>query len=140
MDKNGNPTETVVEAVVRGIREECGKPDFLPLAIYGAEMKRVNPEFSGTRKGDSIFSVQPFDFVQQMGPPQPWIGPVFLVGVSTGFEPDHSKSDGEASEPKWWEPRDLITAIEKEPHKFMGLHMPSLQKAALLFAEGVFSF
>lgn len=140
-DEKGNPTETVFQAVIRGVREECGKPDIRLelLGVFGAGLKMLNlgdiyrTSYSTTGKGDNVYSIEPFDFVQQMGQPQPWFGPVFLVKVAEDFEPDHTKSDGEAGEPKWWSPRDLLAAIDSEPHKFMGLHMPALKKAAMFF-------
>ncbi len=134
--------ENVLDALVRGIREECGKPDdFEPEAIYGSKViDLMNSEdwMSTTDKGDRYLVVEPFDFVQSLGPPQPWIGPVFLVEVRYDFEPDHSKSDGEAGEPKWWSPEQLSQEIESSPKEFMGLHISSLKKFANKVTAGRF--
>lgn len=124
--------ENILDALVRGIREECGKPDdFVPEAIYGSktiDLMDSEDRMSTTGKDDRYLVVEPFDFVQSLGPPQPWIGPVFLVEVREDFEPDHTKSDGEAGEPKWWNPKELSQEIESSPEKFMGLHISSLKK------------
>jgi len=127
--------ETVFDALLRGVREECGKPDFEPVAVYGGGFKKVEPVTKSTGKGDIICEIEPYSFVQQMGPPQPWIGPVFLVEVSADFEPDHSQSDGEAGEAMWWDPDDLKRAIVQDPSKFMGLHMPALLRVATKLAD-----
>lgn len=137
--------ESVLEGLLRGIKQECGKPDFTPLGIYGAELssrpfakvfeESLTEGRHTTGKGDSILIVEPFCFVQQMGPPQPWLGPVFLVEVSEDFEPDHSKSDGEAGEARWWNPWHLVQAIREDPGKFMGLSVAALAKAGKLFGE-----
>lgn len=128
--ETGQPTETIYQALLRGVAEECGKPDFEPLAVYGAGFKPVLVRTMSTGKGDSIVEIDPYTFVQQMGPPQPWIGPVFLVAVPSDWEPDHGQSDGEAGHPKWWNPHELADAIQSKPADFMGLHMPALLKAA----------
>lgn len=124
MGETVNEGESVIDALIRGVREECGAPDFSPLRIIGADGKTVWT----TGKGDTILCCEPFCFVQQIGPPQPWLGPVFLVEVAEDFEPDRSKNDGEAGEPKWWSPKELFEAISVGPQNFMGLHMPALAK------------
>ena len=116
--------ESVLDALMRGCAEECGHPDFSPLRIYGAEGRLTWT----TGKKDTILCCDPFCFVQQMGPPQPWLGPVFAVEVSQDFAPDHSKSDGESAAPQWWTAAELRNAIADNPSKFMGLHMPAYEK------------
>ncbi|MDP1706928.1 MAG: NUDIX domain-containing protein [bacterium] len=127
--------ESVLDALIRGIQEECGVPEFEPLAICGADGKRLSlAEITySTGKDDYILEVEPFCFVQQLGKPQPWIGPVFLVHVDQDFEPDQSQNDGEAGEYKWCRPRELLNLISEDPGNFMGLHMPALKKAAKFF-------
>lgn len=129
--ETGQPTETIYDALLRGVAEECGKPDFRPVAVYGAGLKNVSLDTKTTGKGDIIVEIEPYSFVMQMGPPQPWIGPVFLVEVPSNWEPDHGQSDGEAGHPKWWHPDELAHAILSNSGQFMGLHMPSLLRAAI---------
>lgn len=129
--ENVKEGENMIDALIRGIREECGKPDFRPERI---SMRQEISSMYTTGRGDSILCVEdPLCLVQQMGPPQPWVGPAFLVHVDRDFEPDQTKSDGEAGDHKWWRPKELIQAIHEEPESFMGLHMPALEKAAQLY-------
>lgn len=130
VDDKGQAKETLLEAAIRGVQEECGKPDFKPLAMYGAGLKRLKPETHSTGRGDEYFACEPFCFIQSMGPPQPWLGPVFVFEVDPDFEPDHTRSDGEAGGPAWWLPDVLATTIIQTPKQFMGLHMPALLKFA----------
>lgn len=132
------PNENILDGLVRGVAEECGKPGFKPKAIYGAGLQELDAQVYTTGKGDRILGCEPFCFVQQLGPPQPWLGPVFIVEADTDFEPDHRQSDGEAAEPKWWNPWHLKEVLKSKPHRFMGLHLPALLKAStLLNAENV---
>lgn len=126
--------ESVTDALLRGIAEECGKPGFKPLRIHGTGGKTVWT----TGKKDSIVCCEPLCFVQSMGPPQPWIGPVFAVEVPSDFEPDHSKSDGEAGQPRWWTPKEMLSAIQHDPSRFMGLHMPALEKFCIATLDNKF--
>jgi hypothetical protein len=125
-----NPGESFIDALMRGISEECGAPSFKPKAIWSSGFKNSGPRLRTTGKDDQILANEPFDFVQQMGPPQPWIGPVYLVEAYRNFEPDPSKNDGEASEARWWSPDELQKELELHRGRFMGLHYPSLEKVA----------
>lgn len=118
------PGESAIDALIRGIAEECGVPNFRPLRIG-----KGGTSWS-TGKGDRVLCYMPLCFVRSVGLPQPWEGPAFLVEVSGDFEPDQSKNDGEAGEHKWWGPPDLAESIRREPNGFMGLHIPALVLAA----------
>ncbi|OGG77934.1 hypothetical protein A3B35_02125 [Candidatus Kaiserbacteria bacterium RIFCSPLOWO2_01_FULL_54_24] len=136
MGEKLNPGESVIDALIRGVKEECGKPDFVPKLIIGAEDKTVwttGREYAGEK--DNVVCCDPFCFLQSMGPPQKWLGPAFLVEVSADFDPDLSKSDGEASGVRWWKPNELRVAINCNQSQFMGLHMPALYKAAVYLAN-----
>jgi len=132
LDKHetGWPKETFLAAAIRGIREECGRPDFEPVGVYGADMKLLEHCMVDTGKGDSYFACEPFCLVQSLGPPQPWFGPAFLVEAASDFEPDYANADGEADEHTWWAPLDLLAAMEADPSRFMGLHLEPLRLAA----------
>lgn len=136
-----NQGEGVIDALLRGVAEECGQPDFKPVSIGDPKDQTIwitGKTIWTTGKGDQIGCLEPFCFVQQMGPPQPWIGPVFLIEVPSDWEPDHSKSDGEAGEPRWWDPSELLRQIQRTPEKFMGLHLPALYKFAFRIVKGRF--
>lgn len=108
--------ESVFDALVRGFKEECGNPDFLPVRIFG----KSDIPFWTTGKGDAVLSCEPFSFVQSLGPRQPWVGPVFVVEMDSSFEPATAMNDGEAGEPRWWNARELSEAIEMNPDGFHG--------------------
>ncbi len=139
VNDNGWPKETLLEAAIRGVREECGKPDFKPLAVYGAGMQKMIAETHWTGRGDEYFACEPFCFIQSMGPPQPWLGPVFVFEVEPTFEPDHTQSDGEAGCAGWWLPEILAETIHQTPKQFMGLHVPALKKFADMVVAKKFS-
>ncbi|MDP4020441.1 MAG: NUDIX hydrolase [Candidatus Adlerbacteria bacterium] len=129
---NGWPRETIVDVLVREIAEECGVPNFEPVTIYGTGGQTAYT----TGKGDKYVCVEPFCFVQSMGPPQPWLGPVFLVEVTSDFEPDRSKSDGEAGEHRWWSPEELLDETKKNPGNLQGLHIGPLEKLCVAAIAG----
>lgn len=127
------PGEDVVTAVVRGIREECGM-QVSPWWIRKdtddlTQQPRIEDQidFWMTTRGDRIILREPFAFVQSIGEPQPWLGPVFLVSVPPSWEPNFAKGDGEATEHRWWKPKDLLEEMQLHPEKFMGLHAPALR-------------
>ena len=126
--------ESVIEALIRGFQEECGDPAFLPRKIFGA-----NAKIWTTGKGDAIQLTEPFCLVQSLGPPQPWIGPVFLVRVPRDWEPNIDRADGEAGDWRWWHAGDLLTEIERAPHNFMGWQIPALHKFCSAIMNGAFS-
>ncbi len=134
MGETLNPGESVIDALVRGVKEECGRTDFVPNRIIGADGKVL----WSTSKGDNVLACEPLCFLQSLGPPQPWFGPAFAVEVAEDFEPDHSKSDGEAEAPKWWGAKEMLDAIQRDPSQFMGLHMPALEKFCLAVLDGKF--
>ena len=116
--------ESVIDALIRGVAEECGVPGFKPVQINGGGL------VWSTDKNDRILASTPLCFVQSLGPPQPWLGPAFLVEVGGDFEPNQENNDGEAGAHRWWNPPDLEEAASKKPGSFMGLHLPALVAAA----------
>ncbi len=124
MGETMNPNEHVIDALVRGCREEWGQSDdWTPLRILGSSAKVWT-----TGKGDTAFCHEPFCLLQNVGPPQPWYGPCFLVQVARDFEPNFALSDGEASDVRWWKAPKLKRAIKQNPQQFMGWHIPALYK------------
>jgi hypothetical protein len=128
--------ESVIEALIRGLGEECGCPSGAIQRIYGNYGTKGHAWSTG--KGDSIVTTDPFCFVQQMGPPQPWIGPAFIVEVSSDFEPENLKSEGEVGEYRWWTAPELQRAVSDHPEQFMGLHLPAYGKLCSAIIDGKF--
>lgn len=118
------PGESVIDALVRGIREECGVAIDSAWIDTGGKKRRTN------KKGEDVRMFNPFTFVQSVGEPQLWIGPVFVVRVPEKWEPNYEKADGEATKHKWWDPSELLWAMQEHPEQFMGLHAPALQALA----------
>lgn len=118
--------ESVIDALIRGCREEFGLPDFKPKKIVG-----INGEWT-TGRGDRYLHCEPFCFIQSLGPPQPWVGPFFIVEVPEDFKPNYEIADGESTTCKWWRPADLENAIKEFPQNFMGFHAPALYKLCLV--------
>ena len=137
MGERMEPGEDVIAALIRGFAEECGHPQFQPIAIRGQE----KITWWTTGKQDRYQCLEPFCFIHSMGPPQPWSGPAFIVEVASDFEPDLAEADGEADDFRWWDPAELQKALEEEPGRFMGLHIAVLHKLAamLLSSEEDFS-
>ena len=129
MGETAQEGESVIDALIRGCREEFGIPDFTPKKIMG-----VGEEWT-TGKKDKFIYLEPFCFVQSLGPPQPWIGPFFIVEVPEDFEPNYQRSDKEATSCKWWLPAELKKEIEEVPQSFMGFHVPALYKLCLTIME-----
>lgn len=127
------PGEKIADAIVRGIRDECGRP-VDPQWIFGnlddlmRDGKSSDTWSSGQR--DKTILHRPFAFVQSIGEPQLWLGPVFLVVVPPSWEPDFSRGDGEATECRWWKPEELLEEMNSNPPGFMGLHAPALRLLA----------
>lgn len=121
--------ESVITALIRGCREELGVSNFTPKNIRGAL------ETWTTGKKDEFIYSEPLCFVQSLGPPQPWLGPFFIIEVLKDFEPNYKEGDGEATSCKWWEPAELKKEIEDSPQNFMGLHAPALYKLCLVIIE-----
>jgi len=133
------PKEDVLDAVVRGIREECGM-SVDPLWIFGNSDDLLAPLGDGNRfamwtsgQGDQTILRRPFAFVQSIGEPQLWLGPVFLVSVPPSWEPNFEAADGEATKHRWWKPGELLEEMHSHPAGFMGLHAPALR----LLAQGL---
>lgn len=115
--------ESVFDALIRGVREECGDQNFKPLAIYGADETRWT-----TGKGDEMHAHNPLCFTQNLKVPQPWAGPLFAVEVSAGWEPNYRLADGEAGDHLWWTPDTLLGELENHPEKFHCFHFPGFVK------------
>ena len=130
------PKEDVLDAVVRGIREECGM-SVNPWSIFGNpnDLMRSPGDANrfamrGNEWGDRGILHQPFAFVQSIGEPQLWLGPVFLVSVPPSWEPNFEAADGEATKHRWWKPGELLEEMHSHPAGFMGLHAPALRLLA----------
>ena len=128
------PGEDVIEALKRGFREECGLDAFRPVRIMGANRKVWT-----TGKKDRFHCHEPFCFVQSLGPPQPWICPVFVVEVRKSFQPNYKIGDGEAVLNRWWTAEELKKQIESEPQIIMGLDLPAFYKLCLAILGGEIS-
>ena len=120
--------ESVIQAIRRGMQEECGLPLDAKIDIYGAEADHL---FESDR-GERISCTRPLCYLDSTGEPQLWVGPAFLVRVPENFTPSNEQSEGEAGEYKWRKPNELLTAIAGNPDKFMGLHRPAMMIAARL--------
>ena len=114
--------ESIIDAAIRGCREELGTPDLRIERIIGADGKILH-----TRPEDKILGLEPYYFVQQIAGPQPWIGLGFVVVVPDGFEPNPD-ANGETSAHRWWDPKDLLKELLENPSRFMGFHYPVLLK------------
>lgn len=126
--------ESVVNAILRGCREEFGIPDFKPLRIIGA-----NEKVWSSNRGDAIRCHTPFCYIESFGVPQSWTNPVFAVEVPTDWSPPYEEADGEATKCYWWKPEELLSAIESEPLKFMTFHIPAMVLFCNLVLEGKIS-
>ncbi len=129
--------ESVLDALIRGIQEECGDPEFTPRGIYGASGKAIRPTLTNTGKDDDTLTIEPMCFVQQLKRPQLWSGPAFGVEVSPRWEPDPRKKDGEAGEHRWWELHTLRRALEENTKPFMGLHVGALHRMCKILELGL---
>ena len=116
------PGENIIDAAVRGCKEELGRSDLKIEKIIGAEGKIFS-----TRPEDRILGLKPYYFVQQLAGSQPWIGLGFVVVVPNDFEPKLDV-EGETSAHQWWNPEDLLKELRKNPSNFMGFHYPVIIK------------
>lgn len=114
--------EGVITALIRGCQEEWGINEVKILNPNSIESYTMT-----TGKKDASLYCQPRCFLQSLGPPQPWVGPVFFIQVPPEFEPDFTNADQEATEARWWEPDELSSAIANNPEEFMGWHLPAYQ-------------
>lgn len=120
------PGEECIETLLREVREECGTP-ITTSHVVGFQKKSWT-----TGKGNIAKGHQPLCMLQNLGEPQKWFGPAFLLKVPVDWEPNPSLADGEAGEWKWWVPGDLHNAIQKHPEQFMVPHIPALLLACNL--------
>jgi hypothetical protein len=116
--------EGVLDALIRGCREEFKSPGLVPEMVIGSD----GEVFFTRPEKDEILGLNPWYFVQQLIGQHQWAGPVFIVVVPEDFEPQLD-DQGEASAHKWWKPSDLLNELESTPSAFMGLHYPALLKA-----------
>ena len=122
--------ESMIDAAIRGCKEELGSPDLVVKQIIGAE-----GEIFSTRPEDKILALNPYYFAQQLVGPQPWIGLGFVVVVSDDFEPQQG-AERETSAHQWWNPEDLLRELEQNPANFMGFHYPVLLKVCKDILDG----
>jgi isopentenyldiphosphate isomerase len=115
--------ENIVTALKRGCQEEWGIEDLQILNPQSIESYTMT-----TGQSDTSLCCQPRCFLQSLGPPQPWVGPVFFVKVPPDFEPNFDRGDQEATEARWWTYEDLSSAISDSPQDFMGWHLPALRE------------
>ena len=107
--------ENIVNAAVRGLREELGAPDIRIMNIIGANESVI----SSTRPEDSILEItQPYCFVQQLRGPQPWAGLGFVVVVPDDIEFQLDK-ESEVSDHTWWMLLELLEELRSNPSAFM---------------------
>ena len=111
--------ESVLDALIRGFREECGDEQFMPVDILGA------PTDWSTGKGDHEHLYTPLCFLQNLAAPQPWAGPCHVVTVPHWWEPDYSKSDGEAGDHCWWSAEHLKHELDHRRETFHRFHYPA---------------
>ena len=115
--------ESMIDAAIRGCREELGAPDLVIKQIIGA-----GGDIFSTKPEDKILGLNPYYFIQQLVGPQAWIGLGFVVVVPDDFEPQQD-TEGETSAHQWWNPKNLLRELEQNPSNFMGLHYPVILKA-----------
>jgi hypothetical protein len=108
------------------------------LGYAGSKLKIVGSEGTTvtTHGIDPVFSVEPFYFVQQLGPPQPWTGLGFVALLPAGAQLIEGNRDEEVGESKWWSPAELLRKLEAEKHLFMGFHYPVLLKVCRDLVNG----
>lgn len=119
-----NDGESVLNALIRGFREECGDENFLPLRILGS------PTQWSTDKGDLEQLYTPICFIQNLSIPQPWAGPCHAVIVPDSWEPKYAKSDGEAGDHRWWSAEQLRRGLDHNSGAFHCFHYPAFMKLA----------
>lgn len=134
MGETLEPGECIIYGLIRGCREGWGHPNFLPMKISGSDT-----EICWAKNGSGSVLTTPFCFIENLGPPQPWNGPVFLVQVHPEFEPNFTRADGEATKARWWEAQELLHEIETNPQIFNGWHAPALHKFVRDILTGKFS-
>jgi len=125
----GCADEPYVQALLRGIEEECGVPAG-DCVVHGENFRPVVVEGISTQPGDKYIVFSPLLFTQSVGEPQPWHSLGFMVQVGPDWEPRHEEGDGEAGEPRWWNPSELLDEMERDRTLFMGLHFALLRKVA----------
>jgi len=125
------PEESILAAVERGVREECGAAlpegkwqligvNLMPLGV--AHCPVLHP-------GEQYLAIENLLTVQSLGEPQPWLGFGVVALISDQqWEPCWEGGDGEAAMGRWWSPAELAKAIESDPKGFMGLHLPVIRR------------
>lgn len=76
---------------------------------------------------DADPSYRPLCVVHNIGQPQHWLGPIFVVVVGPDFEPNYDDADGEAGPCRWWWPHQLKETMDEAPDLFMGPAIPALE-------------
>jgi len=121
--------ESLVDAVLRGVAEEVG--------YVGGNVTVVGATgaITATHRTDPVFTaLEPYQFVQQLGPPQPWAGLGFVALL-----PDDAELGAgydEVRSAQWWQPAELLLKLQREPELFMGFHYPVLLKVCQDVASG----
>lgn len=116
--------ENIIDGLRRCLQEECGLLNDEIACIYGAEDLYLSD------RGEIIMAAQPLCFLQSLGKPQLWNGPVFMVQTPATFEPTNEGSEGEVGHFKWWKPDELLNTLRTEPGKFMRYHYRPLELTA----------
>lgn len=92
----------------------------------GDKTRRYQPRQIGGRV--------PLAVVCNYGEPQKWYGPVFVLVVSPGWEPDYTRAvrraPGEAGPCLWCTPYQLLRLMKERPDIFMGPFIPAYELLA----------
>lgn len=125
-----NPGEGIVEAIYRGLHEECGLLSGTTVQIHGIDEYHL---FESGR-GERMARLTPLCYLHSNGAPQLWTGPAFLVRVPPDFEPTNTNSHAEVGGYLWWDPKKLLSAITISPSKFIAFDQLALKLAAQCLA------
>ncbi|MBI1999158.1 MAG: hypothetical protein HYS74_00690 [Parcubacteria group bacterium] len=122
------PDEAVVDALVRGIREETKVADFV--LAKPADLVRTHLDEAPVL----VVGMPPICWTDAVLHRRAVRGPTFLVEVDNNFHPSYA--DGPYEEDvacTWWEPRLLRYVLTEYSKVFVGYHRPSLIAAAAFF-------
>lgn len=131
MGETLEPDEDIIDALLRGLKEECGLAFKTKSTIHG-----IGPDsrFKSDR-GEAVTTTQPLCYLHSTGEPQKWTGPLFLVEAPPDFVPSARFSEGEVADYRWWRPSELLAQIDATPDKFMAYHRQALRLAAEKLAQ-----